>query len=182
MHRRVHWFFKFLLVFLVLTFLYLLFAEFIPRIFPTVWLSNTEVSGIQLRSEQWSGTIHVVGDVVTPHGVAITVLPGTRIIVNHDSDKSNLDFLPWHLRVGLNQGKEFFGVQNGEYFWDEGHRIHIYFSKLVALGTKQQPIVITSDSPPDQASAYDINSITVGQGVLANVDASNYRKLEIGDK
>lgn len=157
-------------------------TEILPRVLPAEKLSNTEVWGIQLQGEIWSGTIRVTGDLLIPHGAAITILPGTKVIISSDSDRSNFDFLPWHLKAGLNEGKDSFGVRNGEYFWDETHKIHIYFSKLIAIGTSAQPIVITSDSTPSDASPYDVNSITVGQGVLSHVQMSNYRKLEIGDQ
>lgn len=178
----MHWFFKFLFAVLIILSIWVLFTEIIPRILPPRTMSDTEVYGIQLQSEIWQGTIHITGDLITPHGASITVLPGTRIIINKDGDRSNLDLLPWHLKAGLNTGKYYFGVRNGEYFWDESQKIHLFISKFIAIGTKEQPIIITSNTNIQTGSPYDISAIKISQGVLSNVIASNYRRMEIGDR
>jgi hypothetical protein len=91
-----------------------------------------------------------------------------------------VDWLPWHLMSGLNSGVTYHGVLNGEYFWDEGQKIHLSFGKLLAVGSKEHPIVFTSEIPEDQKSRYDFSSIGMEDGILSDVVASSYRRFEIG--
>lgn len=174
----MHWFLKlnaFLgVAFLVWVFIFLL----LPRILPEQTLSNTTVSGFVLRRQIWEGTIRVTGDLVTAPASSIVMKPGTKVLVGVAGDRFNLDYLPWHTKIGVNTKDEYHGVRTGEPFWDEKGKIQLHFSKLFAIGTREQPVVITSDS--NTGSPYDINVIKVNSGVLSDLQLSNYRRLEIG--
>lgn len=152
----------------------------LPKLVPTKHLSNTEVYGLIIGNQVWEGTIRIKGDVITLATTSIVLKPGTKVLVATGGDRSNLDFLPWHKKSGINTTATEGGVRVGEPFWDENQKIQVHFSRLTALGTKEQPIIITSESI--SGSPYDFNSITIGQGVLTNIVASNYRRLEIGEK
>ncbi len=150
----------------------------LPKILPPEVISDSEVHGLLIRDQTWAGTIRITGDLVTGPNTTITLKPDTKILVAVDGDKNNFDFLPWHNKSGVNTDKEYRGVRHGEPFWDEGQKIQIHFNKLVAIGTKEQPITITSNSV--QGSPYDFNVLSVGSGILSQVKLSNYRRMEVG--
>ncbi len=177
----MHWFFKFSLGLLVLIFFWMSFNYILPKVLGVENVANKSVNGLIWRNQNWSGTITVVGDLITTPGVTVTVAPGTKIVVNKDGDKSNFNYLPWDLKAGLNTGPLWHGIRNGELFWDESQKIDLRFSRLNAIGTDTQPIIITSNAPTNQDSPYDFNIIGVEKGVLGHILASDYRRLEIGD-
>lgn len=178
---KFHWFLRFLLVVFVLFSFWLFIAYLVPKIVPTVLVSNTNKSGLIFFNEKWSGEVYINGDIFALPGTTVTISPGTKILVADRGDKFNLHFLPWELLSGLNTKEERFGVRNGELFWDEGQKISLSFAFLYALGTKEQPIVISSLAPYEK-SPYDFNRIIIDQGILASAQLSNYRRLDIGDK
>ncbi|MFH0937146.1 MAG: right-handed parallel beta-helix repeat-containing protein [Candidatus Daviesbacteria bacterium] len=178
---KLHWFLRIVLISLAVLILYFIVGFFIPKILPVSHLSNISKYGLIFRNEKWSGEIKIVGDIWALPGTIVTINPGTKILVAERGDKFNVHFLPWLTWSGLNTGEERFGVRNGELFWDEGQKIQIHLAKLYALGTKQQPIIITSDVNYP-GSPYDFNIFALDQGILSNVQMSNYRRLEIGDK
>lgn len=176
----MHWFFK-LLIILGITFLpWVFISSILPKILPVEYRSDSEVWGLIIRNQVWEGTIRIKGDIITASSTTITLKPGTNILVDKDDDKFNLDYLPWHLKKGVNTNLAYQGVEKGQPFWDESQKIQLHFSRIDAIGTKEQPIVIRSDS--SSPSPYDFNILSVRQGVISNVHASNYRRFEIGDK
>ncbi len=176
----MHWFFKFVLIAFGLFLLWVIVTEVVPKALPQVRIFNQSLQGIQFQSQLWEGTIWIKGDLIYLPGAAVKVMPGTRIIVSSEGDKSNFDFLPWHLRSGLNTGAEYHGVLNGEYFWDESHKIQIHFGSLYAMGSKEHPVLIDSDLPGNVASPHDFNSISVNSGVISFTQAEDFRRLQIG--
>ncbi len=176
----MHWFFKLSLIAFCVFLLWALVGEAMPRLLPAEQVADRDIHGVILKDEVWSGTIRIVGDLVATPGVVITAKPGTRIIVFRDGDRFNFDYLPWHLRSGLNTGPEYHGVKNGELFWDESQKIQVHLGKFVALGTKEQPIVLTSNVTGNVATPFDFNVFAFSSGILSNVVASNYRRMEIG--
>lgn len=176
----MHWFFKLLKIVGAILLPLIFVLVVLPKLLPSKHLSNTEVYGLIIGNQVWEGTIRIKGDIITLATTSIVLKPGTKLLMATGNDRSNLDFLPWHKKSGINTSALDHGVRVGEPFWDESQKIQIHFSRLTALGTKEQPIIITSESI--SGSPYDFNSITIGQGVLTNVVASNYRRLEIGDK
>lgn len=180
MYRRMHWFFKFVLSVFGLFLMWVILTEVVPKALPQERIFNSELSGIQIQSQLWEGTIWIKGDLVYLPGATVKVAPGARIIVSNQGDNSNFDILPWHLKSGLNTGPEYHGVQNGEYFWDESHKIQIHFGSFYAMGSKEHPVLIDSDLPNTIASSHDFNSISVSSGVISYVQAEDFRRLEIG--
>lgn len=178
---EIHWFFKLLFGLLIFVSPVCFILIILPNLLPIQYVSNSDIAGFILRDQVWEGTIKVKGDIFTALRTTITLKPGTVILVSINNDKTNVDYLPWHLRSGINIREEYHGVRNGEPFWDETNKIQLHFARLNAEGTKEQPIIIRSDSP-GSTSSYDINSITIGQGTINNTSLSNYRRLEVGDK
>lgn len=176
---RLHWFFYFLIGVWILGFLYLVIAYGLAKVLPPHLVSNAKVSGLLVRNQIWQGEITITGDVFATPGTMVTISPGTVVKINSQHDNSNFDWLPWHLKSGVNAGLASHGVASGEPFWDERQKIQIHLSKLYAIGTKQQPIVFRSNA--EYPSRYDINVISINHGVVAFGVFSNYRRLEIGN-
>lgn len=174
----MHWFLKliFLIFCLVIVYGFVIFS--IPKILPTQEIKNTSVSGLVFQNQVWEGNIRIDGDLWFAKGTTVTVRPGTQIVVNKDSDRFNMDLLPWHIKYGINTGPKYNGVNTGEPFWDEQQKIQMHFATLNILGTKEQPVVLRSTSDP--GSPYDFNSITADGGIISFLKASNYRRLEVG--
>lgn len=173
----MHWFFKFLILVLILGTIYSTIAYGIPKILPIEKVANSEIHGLIFRRQEWEGIIRITGDLVTMPGASITIAPGTQILVGVKDDKFNIDYLPWHLKNGINTLDSYHGVKKNEPFWDETEKIQIHLSRVLAIGTKEQQITIRSDTA--FPSPYDFNSLRVDSGVLAFVNFSNYRRFEI---
>ena len=175
----MHWFFKVLILIGILGF-FIGFTAFIrPKLLPVREIKNAEKYGIILQSEDWGGVIRVTGDILSVPGAQINVEPGAKILVANKGDKFNMDFLPVHLRSGVNdEPQEIYGVSHGEPFLDEGQKISIRIFKFYARGSKLQPILITPDT--ENKSPYDINTIWINSGILSNIKLSNFRRFEIG--
>lgn len=77
-------FFIGLIFIMVLTFVVLAF-------FPQS-VSNANVSGIHLRSENWSGTITIIEDILFVPWVTLRIAPGTKILFAKNPDIPNT---PW---------------------------------------------------------------------------------------
>src|SRR3989344_108434 len=178
--KKLHWFLKFTTI-SVAVFIPVFFTYFISvRVLPDQVLVNTEVYGFIIRNQIWQGTIKITGDLVTFPGTKVTILPGTEVIVSRRGDRFNLDYLPWHLKNGINTSELFHGVDTSEPFWDEREKVQVRFSRLEVIGTREQPVEITSDNFP--GSPYDINLIKIRAGNFNFVNFSNYRRLEAGGK
>jgi hypothetical protein len=175
---KLHWFFKVLIVASVALFLGLVFYFGLPALLPVQQLKNTEVYGLILSDQVWEGEIRVTGDIFSPANTTVTIKPGTLVKVAITGDKSNMDFLPWHQKSGVNTGPFSRGVQNGEPFWDEGEKIQIHLNNLIVDGNFSSPVVFKSDSI--DPSPYDYNIIKVRKGHINNGVFSDYRKFEIG--
>lgn len=174
---RAHWFIK---VFLISTvfFLIVLFILVLPRILPTKRVINTSIHGLIFQNQIWEGNIRISGDIFALPTSHIYIKPGTIISVSKKGDKFNMDFVPWHLKNGVNTGVFDHGVYQGEPFWDEGEKIQIHFGRLTAVGSKEMPITFKSDGV--NGSSYDFNTIYVEDGVISGAILKNYRRLEIG--
>lgn len=176
----MHWFFKASLILSIPLLALLTIFLILPQILPTKEVSNSSLSGFLIQNQIWSGEIHIDGDLITATATKIYIKPGTKILIAKKGDKFNLDYLPVHLRNGINQAGEIGGVKKGEPFWDEREKVQVHLSYVEAQGSKDQPILISSDDP--KGSPYDINLIEVRAGSFSNVNFSNYRRLEIGRK
>jgi hypothetical protein len=147
---------------------------------PTSPNINQTTHGYIQNDEIWRGEIHIVGDIIVEDGVTLTIEPGTVILVSANQDMENLNNEPFDMKEGICSEDDFeHGVHEGEPYRDEGHHISIkIFGTLYAVGTPDQMITITSDSPtPD---IYDWNRFTFDYGTLSYCIMDYYRILAPG--
>jgi len=93
-----------------------------------------------MKDEIWSGTIHVTGDIWLDEDVTLTILPGTTALISAGKDDQNRGSA-----VNLSESeKKTFGSS-----WTEEYaRSHIEINgRIIAVGTPDEMIVFTSDSP-----------------------------------
>jgi parallel beta-helix repeat protein len=133
------------------------------------------------RDEIWRGEIHVVGDIIVEEGVTLAIEPGTVVRIAANQDAENLFDWPFDMRQGIqNEAENINGVHFGEPYRDEGHHISIRIAgTLHAVGTPEQMITITSDSPTP--GIYDWNHFEFAHGVLSYSVVGYYRVLGPGD-
>lgn len=177
---KIHWFFKVMSVFIATFLFWILFYYALPKILPTQRIESQEIYGLIFADQIWGGDIKIVGDVYSLTNNKITVLPGTKILVAIKGDKSNLDFLPWHRKSGVNTGVSYKGVNTGEPFWDESEKIQIHLNEVSIIGEPSNPVTIASDSV--RPSSYDFNLLSIRSGSITNATFSNYRRFEVGSK
>lgn len=150
---------------------------------------DTEKFGVISNSETWSGVVQVTGDILVEDDVTLTILPGTKVLISANSDKSNMfgkgaceegDIKDFDMLKGINEEWENkCGVHKGEPFRDEGNHITIQIDgKLHAVGNSDKPIIIESDA--ETPGRYDWNHFIIHNGILSYTQVSNYRAMEIG--
>lgn len=177
---NMHWFIKLIIILTFIASLLLSITHGLPKLLPEKVVENGEIKGLIFTDQVWRGEIKITGDVIAMPGSTITITPGTTILVSPKGDNNNFDYLPWHLRSGINTSTAYHGVNPSEPYWDESEKIQIHFGKLMAIGTKELPISIKSDT--SYPSPYDFNIISVNDGVLAFASLSNYRRFEINSR
>lgn len=177
MLKNIHWFFKVLLVLFIVSFAWVTFYYTTPRLLPPQRLESKEIYGFIISDQIWGGDIKIVGDIYSPTNSTVTILPGTKIKVAIDGDRSNLDLLPWHWLEGVNSGDFYRGVRPGEPFWNETRKIQIHLNKVIINGEPSNPVIVNSDSIAP--SPYDFNLLKIKSGFITNAIFSNYRRFEI---
>lgn len=175
---QIHWFFKFLILNLIIFLVWVCFYFGLPLMLQGQLLKDAEVYGLIFSDQVWEGDIKVVGDIYSPTNSTVTIMPGTRVRVAIKNDKSNFDLLPWHRKSGINTGQSYRGVNNNEPFWDETQKIQINLNNLVILGTSSSPVIFISDA--HNPSPYDFNLIKIKRGDINQAIFSDYRRFEIG--
>jgi hypothetical protein len=173
---RIHWFFKVTGFFAAIFIIWLLFYYALPEILPAQRVESSEVYGLIFSDQIWGGNIKIVGDVYTLTNSKVTILPGTKIKVAINSDKSNMDLLPWHRKEGVNTGDFYKGVKTGEPFWNESRKIQIHLNEVEMIGEPSNTIEITSES--EDPSPYDFNILSIKSGKITHALFSNYRRFE----
>lgn len=174
---KIHWFFKTIFTLTALFLIWVIFFYGVPKIIPPQRIESQEVYGLIFANQIWGGDIIITGDVFSPTNSTITVLPGTKIKVAINNDKSNLDFLPWHQKSGVNTGASSKGVKTGEPFWDEREKIQIHLNDVDITGEPSNPVEITSDS--EHTSPYDFNLLKIKSGKISHTVFSGYRRFEV---
>jgi len=135
--------------------------------------------------ETWRGEIHIIGDIIVEGGYTLTIEPDTKVLIAANSDIENLNTDPFLMKQGIRQeqpGEDpyYRGVHFGEPFRDEGNHISILVhGTLHAVGTPEQMIIITSDSP--NPGIYDWNHFNFKNGTLSYCIVEYYRCLGPGD-
>ncbi len=175
----MHWFLKLCIIFFVLTLSGFFFVGVRPKLVPAIKVANTEKYGVIWQNEDWYGTIKISGDLISLPGIVVNVAPGTQILVLNHGDKFNLDAIPVHQKSGVNSsGLALEQIKPGEPFLDEGQKVSIRLSRFYANGTKNEPIIFTSDNA--NKSPYDFNKIAIAKGTMSFIYFSAFRRLEIG--
>ncbi|MBD3310621.1 hypothetical protein GF351_05370, partial [Candidatus Woesearchaeota archaeon] len=116
----------------------------------------TEKIGRIERDETWSGNVHVLGAVVVPEGVTLTIKPGTVVKFKHDRNYKTYDKGALYVEGGI----------------------------VKAIGTKDGRIWFTSDAPApingdwqyiriedSDESEFDYTVIEFGEGALWQFDS-----------
>ena len=148
-------------------------------------VSNTTRKGTVFEDEIWKGEIHIIGDIIVEEGVTLIIEPGTRVLIAANQDVENLSDLPFDIQQGIreehpDEDPYYRGVHFGEPFRDEGNHISIYIhGTLHAVGTPEQMITITSDSPTP--GIYDWNYFNFDKGILSYCVMEYYRCFNPGD-
>lgn len=170
---------RFLLLLMLLVSLVLVACD--GDIIPTPTFINKTTHGYIQRDEVWRGEIHIIGDIIVEEGVTLTIEPGTVVRIAANQDIENLADWPYAMQEGISPIDDFeHGVHQGEPYPDEGHHISIFVhGTLHAVGTPDQIITITSDSPTP--SIYDWNRLEFAHGTLSYCIVEYYRVLAPGD-
>lgn len=106
-----------------------------------------------MESDEWSGVIRVTGDM---HINDLTIRPGTIVFIEANSDDQNDG---WPSNVDPVNPHEFFDEN-----YSFGHVFIQISGELIARGTADEPIVITSTS--DSPRLADWEKITFNSGAL----------------
>jgi hypothetical protein len=142
---------------------------------------NRTTHGRILRDEIWSGEIRIIGDIAVDEGVTLTIEPGTVVRIAANQDAENLYDEPFDMKIGIQkETRNINGVHYGEPYRDEGHHISIRIAgTLLAVGTPERMITITSDSPAP--GIYDWGHFEFAHGSLAFCRVEYYRVLGPGN-
>jgi hypothetical protein len=142
---------------------------------------NWTTQGYIVKDEIWRDEIHIVGDIFVDEGVTLTIEPGTVVRIAANQDQDNLFDEPFEMKQGIqNEVENINGVHRGEPYRDEGNHISIRISgTLHAVGTLDQMITITSDSPTP--GRYDWNRFEFSHGILSYSVVEYYRILSPGN-
>lgn len=110
------------------------------------------------QNENWEGAIRITGDLSIQQGVTITIKPGTIVFVSARSDDQH---------TGNPAPKDNYNPKDP--VKDENYvrnRVEIFnHGSLIARGTKEQPIIITSDASNPQSDDW-IGPMTHHEGQL----------------
>jgi len=144
-------------------------------------LVNQTTHGRITWDEIWRGEVHIIGDVIVEEGATLTIEPGTVVRVAANQDVENLMDWPFDLQEGVNTEDTYeHGVHFNEPYRDEGHHISIVVNGMLhAVGTPEQMITITSDSPTP--GIYDWNHFGMAHGILSYCTVEYYRAFDPGD-
>jgi parallel beta-helix repeat protein len=142
---------------------------------------NRTTHGRITWDETWRGEVQIIGDVIVEEGATLTIEPGTVVRVAANQDVENLMDWPFDLQQGVNTEDTYEGgVHFGEPYRDEGHHISIIVNgTLHAVGTPEQMITITSDSPTP--GVYDWNHFGMAHGILSYCTVEYYRAFDPGN-
>lgn len=146
---------------------------------------NKTTHGRIRQDEIWRGKIHIIGDIIVEEGFTLTIEPGTRVLIAANQDVENLFDQPFDMQQGIRQEHPdedpyYRGVHFGEPFRDEGNHISIRIhGTLHAVGTPEQMITITSDSPTP--GIYDWNSFQFDHGIFSYSIMEYYRHFDPGN-
>ena len=110
----------------------------------------------EIHDETWSGVIRITGDTYLREGASLTILPGTIIFLAAHSDDQHSGEL---CEVDPINPHEFFGAD-----YRLSHTSLRMEGCLRAVGTPDEPIVITSDSA--EPTLWDWDHLVIRNGTL----------------
>ena len=107
-------------------------------------------------NETWSGVIHITGDLHMKEGVSLTIEPGTIVfIASHSDDQHGGEVC----EVDPINPHEFFGAD-----YKLSHTSVTIDGSLHAVGTPNNPIIITSDNA--EPTLWDWDHLSIRNGTL----------------
>ena len=129
---------------------------------PPMQLQGKEIGGYILANQEWSGTITVVQDTTFVPWVKLTIKPGTRVRFEKKPDGELTDWTEF-----ADQYIKEHNDPTGRTGYNATHFMLV--AKMVAVGTKDRPILFTSaQASPDYA---DWDQLVLLQGSrLENVE------------
>lgn len=119
------------------------FGRFAPK-----GVANVSVGGWQLRSQIWSGTIRVVGDVVFAPWLKLTVEPGAQVLFD-----KKLDVQPGNWTKHADAYIKDHDDPTGREGYSKSH--FELTGKILAIGTKDRPIIFTSAQAKPEYADWD---------------------------
>lgn len=143
---------------------------------------NQTTHGKIAKDEIWRDEIKITGDIEVSSGATLTIEPGTVVRIAANSDSRNLNVFPvFDLKKGINTIKDYDQyIHKGEPYRDETNHISIRIKgTLLAVGTPEKAITITSDSPTP--GRYDWNVFDFENGRMEYVVMEYYRAFGPGD-
>ena len=128
----------------------------------TVIQENTTISGLQLFNAEWRGTIHITSDVYFPPWNQLTIAPGTTILFEKEPDIENTDWLS-HADAYIKDHNDPTGREG----YSKTH--YRLYGKIIAIGTPDQPILITSAQQEPEYADWD-EVILASNSILDHVE------------
>ena len=125
------------------------------RVMPPTSMKDQSVAGWQFRSQQWDGIITVKSDTLFMPWTSLMVRPGTKVLFEQEPQEKGMTWTPY--------ADVFIKEHNDPTGTKEYQRAHFGLTgKIIALGTPEAPILITSArEEPDYA---DWDQITLFKG------------------
>src|SRR3989344_1803227 len=136
-------------------------------------VSNANVSGLHLQSENWSGTITISGDTFFVPWATLRIAPGTKILFDKKPDISNTSWTKF---------ADAYIKDHNDPTGREGYNQSHFdlAAKIVAIGTKDRPIIFTSAQPKGEYADWD-QLVLFGGSILDNVElAYSHNGVYIG--
>ena len=152
------WVFKMLAVFTILVAVAITLA-LVPKN-----TNDGKISGLQIRSQNWSGTIRITRHVYFVPWVTLKIQPGTKIFFEKGEEITGTSWTKF--------ADEFIRKHNdptGREGYNQTH--YDLYAKIIALGTKEKPIIFTSASEEPEYADWD-QLVLVGGSQLNYVDLS----------
>ena len=106
------------------------------------------MSGLHLQSENWSGTITISGDTFFVPWATLRIAPGTKILFDKKPDISNTSWTKF---------ADAYITEHNDPTGREGYNQSHFdlTAKIIAIGTKQQPIIFTSVQAKPEYADWD---------------------------
>lgn len=135
-------------------------------------VSNQTLSGVQMRSQVWSGEITITGDVTFLPFADLTILPGTKIKFVVGDDKKLGGF-----EVPADGFNDLDPTRLSSY--GKTHSGLTVTGKLYAVGTPENRILFTSAAENPKIADWDCISVG-GDGSLIEYAIIEYTRIGIG--